>query len=190
MSPARWCSSTDWTQCGWCDAVGFDNYLGGRLAAQYLLEGGHKRIGTTGDVAESSAADRRRGFVDAIEQAGERFDPALCVSRRIPFRRRLSCCRPDIDGGATAVFWLQRRDGARLPSAYGGTRAARHRRHAGDRLRQHSQTIRIGFAHDHRRTERGRWPPPAGACWAVESTPWCVAMAIPVRAVRGSPRRR
>ena len=69
------------TQCGWCDAVGFDNYLGGRLAAQYLLEGGHKRIGiVTGDVAESSAADRRRGFVDAIEQAGERFDPALCVS--------------------------------------------------------------------------------------------------------------
>lgn len=59
------------TQCGWCDAVGFDNYLGGRLAAQYLLEGGHKRIGiVTGDVAESSAADRRRGFVDAIEQAG------------------------------------------------------------------------------------------------------------------------
>ena len=29
------------TQCGWCDAVGFDNYLGGRLAARYLLEGGH-----------------------------------------------------------------------------------------------------------------------------------------------------
>ena len=26
------------TQCGWCDAVGFDNYLGGRLAARYLLE--------------------------------------------------------------------------------------------------------------------------------------------------------
>ncbi|MBO9106567.1 MAG: LacI family DNA-binding transcriptional regulator, partial [Escherichia coli] len=23
------------TQCGWCDAVGFDNYLGGRLAARY-----------------------------------------------------------------------------------------------------------------------------------------------------------
>ena len=26
------------TQCGWCDAVGFDNYLGGRLAAQYLRQ--------------------------------------------------------------------------------------------------------------------------------------------------------
>lgn len=33
----------------------------------------------------------------------------------------------------------------------------------------------------------------AAAGWgmlAVESTPWYVAMAIPVRAVRGSPRRR
>lgn len=59
------------TQCGWCDAVGFDNYLGGRLAARYLLEGGHTRIGiVTGDTAESSAAERRRGFVDAVEQAG------------------------------------------------------------------------------------------------------------------------
>ena len=42
------------TQCGWCDAVGFDNYLGGRLAARYLLEGGHTRIGiVTGDTAVS-----------------------------------------------------------------------------------------------------------------------------------------
>lgn len=68
------------TQCGWCDAVGFDNYLGGRLAAQYLLEGGHTRIGiVTGDIAESSAAERRRGFVDAIEQSGKHFDSSLCV---------------------------------------------------------------------------------------------------------------
>lgn len=68
------------TQCGWCDAVGFDNYLGGRLAARYLLEGGHTRIGiVTGDTAESSAAERRRGFVDAVEQAGECFDSSLCV---------------------------------------------------------------------------------------------------------------
>jgi len=93
------------TQCGWCDAVGFDNYLGGRLAAQYLLEGGHKRIGiVTGDVAESSAADRRRGFVDAIEQAGERFDPALCVSGDYRFDGGYHAADRIIDGGATAVF--------------------------------------------------------------------------------------
>ena len=93
------------TQCGWCDAVGFDNYLGGRLAAQYLLEGGHKRIGiVTGDVAESSAADRRRGFVDAIEQAGERFDPALCVSGDYRFDGGYHAADQIIDGGATAVF--------------------------------------------------------------------------------------
>ena len=56
-------------QNGWCDAVGFDNYVGGRLAARYLLEGGHRHIGiVTGDVAESSALDRKRGFVDAVEQ--------------------------------------------------------------------------------------------------------------------------
>lgn len=92
-------------QCGWCDAVGFDNYLGGRLAAQYLLEGGHKRIGiVTGDVAESSAADRRRGFVDAIEQAGERFDPALCVSGDYRFDGGYHAADRIIDGGATAVF--------------------------------------------------------------------------------------
>ena len=88
------------TQCGWCD-----NYLGGRLAAQYLLEGGHKRIGiVTGDVAESSAADRRRGFVDAIEQAGERFDPALCVSGDYRFDGGYHAADRIIDGGATAVF--------------------------------------------------------------------------------------
>ena len=93
------------TRCGWCDAVGFDNYLGGRLAAQYLLEGGHKRIGiVTGDVAESSAADRRRGFVDALEQAGERLDPALCVSGDYRFASGYRAADRIIDGGATAVF--------------------------------------------------------------------------------------
>ena len=93
------------TQCGWCDAVGFDNYLGGRLAAQYLLEGGHKRIGiVTGYVAESSAADRRRGFADALEQAGERLDPSLCVTGDYRFASGYRAADRIIDGGATAVF--------------------------------------------------------------------------------------
>lgn len=93
------------SRCGWCDAVGFDNYLGGRLAAQYLLEGGHKRIGiVTGDVAESSAADRRRGFADALEQAGERLDPALCVAGDYRFASGYRAADRIIDGGATAVF--------------------------------------------------------------------------------------
>lgn len=93
------------TQCGWCDVVGFDNYLGGRLAAQYLLEGGHKRIGiVTGDVAESSAADRRRGFADALEQAGERLDPSLCVTGDYRFASGYRAADRIIDGGATAVF--------------------------------------------------------------------------------------
>ena len=93
------------TQCGWCDAVGFDNYLGGRLAARYLLEGGHTRIGiVTGDTAESSAAERRRGFVDAVEQAGEGFDSSLCVEGDYRFGSGYHAADQIIDGGATAVF--------------------------------------------------------------------------------------
>ena len=75
------------------------------MAAQYLLEGGHKRIGiVTGDVAESSAADRRRGFADALEQAGERLDPALCVAGDYRFASGYRAADRIIDGGATAVF--------------------------------------------------------------------------------------
>ena len=93
------------TQCGWCDAVGFDNYLGGRLAARYLLEGGHTRIGiVTGDTVESSAAERRRGFVDAVEQAGECFDSSLCVEGDYRFGSGYHAADQIIDGGATAVF--------------------------------------------------------------------------------------
>ena len=93
------------TQCGWCDAVGFNNYLGGRLAAQYLLEHGCERVGLiTGDVAESSAAERRNGFVDALEQAGVPFDPALCVEGDYRFEGGYNASDRIIDGGATAVF--------------------------------------------------------------------------------------
>ena len=92
-------------QNGWCDAVGFDDYVGGRLAARYLLEGGHRHIGiVTGDVAESSALDRKRGFIDAIEQAGEHFDPALCVAGDYRFDSGYHAADRIIDGGATAVF--------------------------------------------------------------------------------------
>ncbi len=145
------------TQCGWCDAVGFDNYLGGRLAAQYLLEGGHKRIGiVTGDVAESSAADRRRGFVDAIEQAGERLDPSLCVTGDYRFASGYRAADRDHRRWCHRGVLLQRRDGARLPPAHGGAWAARHRGHASDWIRQYSEAIRLGLAYDHRRAERGR----------------------------------
>ena len=146
------------TQCGWCDAVGFDNYLGGRLAAQYLLEGGHKRIGiVTGDVAESSAADRRRGFVDAIEQAGEQFDSALCVSGDYRFDGGYHAADQIIDGGATAVFCCNdvMALGFRQRMAERGLHVTEDMQVIGydNILRRFGS----GFAHDHRRTERGRF---------------------------------
>jgi len=69
------------------------------------LEGGHTRIGiVTGDTAESSAAERRRGFVDAIEQAGKHFDSSLCVEGDYRFGSGYHAADQIIDGGATAVF--------------------------------------------------------------------------------------
>lgn len=104
------------TQCGWCDAVGFDNYLGGRLAAQYLLEGGaqaHRhRDRRCGRIERGRPSPWFRGCDRA---GGERFDPALCVSgdyvsmAAIMLPTRLpTAVRPRV--------LLQRRDGAR-PSA-------------------------------------------------------------------------
>ena len=92
-------------RCGWCDAVGFDNYLGGRLAARYLLDEGHERIGVvTGGTAETGADDRLRGFVDAVERAGETFDPSLCVEGDYRFDGGYRAADRIIDSGATAVF--------------------------------------------------------------------------------------
>ena len=166
------------TQCGRCDAVGFDNYLGGRLAAQYLLEGGHKRIGiVTGDVAESSAADRRRGFVGRRSSRRGSSSiprcacPAITVSTAaIMLPTESSTAVP------TAVFCC---NGRRMALGFRQRMAERGLHVTEDmqviRLRQHSQTIRIGFAHDHRRTERGRFGRRRlGHAGQLESTPWHV----------------
>ena len=61
---------------GFAPAIGFDNYLGGRLAARYLLEGGHTRIGiVTGDTAEyacSVTAESSSGYAGGAEVLSER----------------------------------------------------------------------------------------------------------------------
>ena len=65
----------------WCDGAGFDNVLGGALAARRLLEAGHTRIGCiSGDGREGSANRRRRGFADVLEQAGVPLESMLDVA--------------------------------------------------------------------------------------------------------------
>ncbi len=59
-------------------SMDFDNREGARLAAQHLIELGHRRIAfISGDPAHPDAVDRLQGYRSAIEAAGLRFDPAL-----------------------------------------------------------------------------------------------------------------
>jgi LacI family transcriptional regulator, galactose operon repressor len=48
-----------------------ENYQGGRVAAEHLIKAGHNRIAHIGGPAELfSAVERRRGFMDAMSDAG------------------------------------------------------------------------------------------------------------------------
>jgi LacI family transcriptional regulator len=59
-------------------AMDFDNFEGGRLATQHLLELGHRRIAfIAGDPKHPDANERQRGYRAALEAAGVALDPAL-----------------------------------------------------------------------------------------------------------------
>lgn len=56
------------------DRVIADNVAGGRLAAQYLVDAGHTRIGAIfGPANTSTARDREKGFRQGLEEAGIPF---------------------------------------------------------------------------------------------------------------------
>ena len=61
-------------------ALDFDNFEGGRMATQHLIELGHQRIAfVTGDPNHPDATERLRGYRAALEAAGIAFEPALVV---------------------------------------------------------------------------------------------------------------
>ncbi len=61
-------------------AMHFDNFEGGRLATQHLLQLGHRRIAfIAGDSDHPDATERLRGYQAALEQAGIAYDPNLVV---------------------------------------------------------------------------------------------------------------
>ncbi len=60
-------------------SVDVDNIGGARLATEHLLALGHKRIGliTNGPLMYTSAADRRSGYLQALQEGNLDVDPAL-----------------------------------------------------------------------------------------------------------------
>ena len=62
-------------------SIAFDNFTGGLLATQHLVECGHRRIAfIAGDPLHKDALDREAGYRAALERAGIPFDPALVLA--------------------------------------------------------------------------------------------------------------
>jgi LacI family transcriptional regulator len=61
-------------------SLNFDNFEGGRLAAQHLIDFGHQRIAfISGDPQHPDATERLRGYRAAIEASGIAYDPSLVM---------------------------------------------------------------------------------------------------------------
>lgn len=62
-------------------AVNADEFTGGFLAAQHLIEAGHRRIAhLAGNQDVATALPRQQGYCAALERAGIALDPALIIA--------------------------------------------------------------------------------------------------------------
>ncbi|MEO1170509.1 MAG: LacI family DNA-binding transcriptional regulator [Myxococcota bacterium] len=65
------------------DSVSADFRNGGRLAAQHLIDLGHRRIAFVGaDIKEAKRVTRLQGYIDALEAAGVRVRPEYVIGNR------------------------------------------------------------------------------------------------------------
>lgn len=87
------------------DAIVLNDRFGGRLAARYLLRLGHRRIGFVGESHKiPSSEERRRGYVDAMREAGIGVMPAWMLEIPAHAPRRLEHMAEDLAAaGLTAV---------------------------------------------------------------------------------------
>lgn len=89
------------------DEIVTDNYAGGALAARYLLELGHRRIGCiTGPSALTPSADRVTGYFDTLRDAGIMPDPLLARAGDFQPEGGYAACRELLRLGErpTAIF--------------------------------------------------------------------------------------
>lgn len=90
-----------------CDQVTSDNVAGSRAIAEYLVAGGHRRLGFVGGPPRpSTSAERKRGFREGLASAGIAWEETLCrygdfshADGRAAIRELLS-----LDDPPTAVF--------------------------------------------------------------------------------------
>ena len=60
--------------------LNFDNFEGGRIATQHLIQHGHRRIAfIAGNADHPDATERLRGYRAALDAAGIPFEPAMVV---------------------------------------------------------------------------------------------------------------
>jgi len=83
-------------------SVTCDDYAGGRLAAQHLLDLGHRSVAViAGEEYASTALDRLQGFADVYREAGHPLAPELVVPSRF-----------DVAGGRRACQQILNTSGA------------------------------------------------------------------------------
>ena len=87
---SRPCSSAGRSRTTASDTVTLDNISAGRQATSYLLDLGHRRIGTiTGPLHLSTGQGRLDGMLAAMKARGLAPEPQHVRSRRVPRGRRL-----------------------------------------------------------------------------------------------------
>lgn len=90
-----------------CDAVGLDHKEGGRLAAQMLLEHGHRKLACVSAEHDIiSAAERAQSFVQTVQEFTTQHDPATVqlFEGGYKFEGGYACADAIIDSDITAVF--------------------------------------------------------------------------------------
>ena len=95
-------------------APGFENWItieerkGGRMATQYLLDLGHRKIAhLSGDLLRFNSSERFLGYQDALASAGIAVDPSLVITSGYTFEAGYQAMTELLDrrrGMFTAVF--------------------------------------------------------------------------------------
>jgi DNA-binding LacI/PurR family transcriptional regulator len=109
--------------------VGANNWQGGFIATEYLIQHGHRRIGIIiGPDCYECSLDRRDGYIAALARAAIEVDPELIMAgsfrwegaseaaeRLMSLQTRPTAVFTSSDVGAAALYQVAARRGLRVP---------------------------------------------------------------------------